>query len=143
LRPVDPQVRAKVRLLSRMGDFYIAPQLTKLFAMINPKSRDASIVDQAFKDIEAALGQIADFLEGYDYAVGNRLSLADYTLVPLFFFHRRHTRSDLFGRLSPLAGKMRTYYVDISKDAHVAKGPREMQTILAERQKAQAARAGA
>ncbi|MGZ5988976.1 MAG: hypothetical protein ACXWLZ_08010 [Rhizomicrobium sp.] len=52
--------------MSRMGDLYIAPQLTKLFAMINPKSRDARIVDQAFKDIKTALGQIAHFLEGHD-----------------------------------------------------------------------------
>ena len=142
LRPVHPQVRAKVRLLSRMGDLYIAPQLTKLFAMMNPKSRDASIVDQAFKDIKTALGQIAHFLEGHDYAVGNRLSLADCTLAPLFFFIDV-LLAPTFGRPSPLAGKMRTYYDGISKDAHVAKGPSEMQTILVERQKAQAAGAQA
>ncbi len=142
LRPVDPQVRAKVRLLSRMGDLYLAPQLTKLFAMMNPKSRDASVVDQAFKDIETALGQIAHFLEGPDYAVGSRLSLADCTLAPLFFLVDV-VLAPTFGRPSPLVGKMRTYYDGISKDVHVAKGLREMQTVLAERQKAQAAAAKA
>ncbi len=86
LRPVDPQVRAKVRLLSRLGDLTIAPQLTKLFAQMNPKTRDAAVVDQAFKDMDTALTQIAHFLEGPDYAVGNRLSLADCTLAPLLFF---------------------------------------------------------
>ncbi|MGZ5937853.1 MAG: hypothetical protein ACXWLK_10710, partial [Rhizomicrobium sp.] len=57
-------------------------------------------------------------------------------------FHRRRTRTDPC-RPSPLAGKMRTYYDGISKDAHVAKGLREMQNVLVERQKAQAAAAKA
>ena len=137
LRPVDPQVRAKVRLLSRMGDLYIAPQLTRLFPMLNPKGRDAAVVDQAFKDMEVALDHISHFLEGPDYAVGGRLSLADCTLAPLFFFIEV-LLAPTFGRASPIKGKMRTYYEGVSKDPHVAKGLREMQTLLAERQKAQA-----
>jgi glutathione S-transferase len=142
LRPVDPQVRAKVRLLSRMGDLYIAPLLTRLFPMMNPRTRDAAIVDQAFGDMDKALGQIAHFLEGPDYAVGNRLSLADCTLSPLLFFVEVML-APTFGRPSPLTGKMRTYYDGVSKDPHVAKGLKEMQAVLTERQKAQAAAAAA
>ena len=140
LRPVDPQTRAKVRLLSRMGDLYIAPQLTKLFAMMNPKSRDPALVEQAFKDMETALAHIAHFLEGPSYAVGDRLSLADCTLAPLIFFIEV-LLAPTFGRASPLTGKMRTYFDGVSKDPHVAKGLREMQTELSVRQKAQAAAA--
>lgn len=142
LRPVDPQSRAKVRLLSRMGDLYIAPQLTKLFPMMNPKARDAAVVDQAFKDLETAASQIGHFLEGPDYAVGNRLSLADCTLAPLLFFVEV-LLAPTFGKPSPLSGKMRTYYDGVSKDSHVAKGLKEMQAVLAERQKAAAAAAAA
>lgn len=142
LRPVDPQVRAKVRLLSRMGDLYIAPLLSRLFPMLNPKTRDAAVVDQAFKEMETALEHIGHFLEGPDYAVGGRLSLADCTLAPLFFFIEV-LLAPTFGRASPITGKMRTYYEGVSKDPHVAKGVREMQTLLSERQKAQAAEARA
>ena len=142
LRPVDPQMRAKVRLLSRMGDLYIAPQLTRLFPMLNPKTRDAGVVEQAFKEMTAALDHIGHFLEGPDYAVGGRLSLADCTLAPLFFFIEV-LLAPTFGRPSPITGKMRTYYEGVSKDPHVAKGLREMQTLLAERQKAQSAQARA
>jgi len=81
---------------------------------------------------------IAHFLEGPSYAVGNRLSLADCTLAPLFFFIEV-LLVPTFGRPSPLTGKMRAYYDGVSKDVHVAKGLREMQVVLSERQKAAAA----
>lgn len=136
LRPVDPQARAKVRLLSRMGDLYIAPLLTRLFAQMSPKTRDAAAVDQIFKELDTALGQLAHFLEGPSYALGSRLSLADCTLAPLLFF--LDALSPAFGKPSPLTGKMRTYYDGIAKDNHVAKGLKEMQAAMAERQKAMA-----
>ena len=126
LRPVDPQVRAKVRLLSRLGDLAIAPQLTRLFAQMNPKTRDAAVVDQAFKDMDTALTQIAHFLEGPDYAVGNRLSLADCTLAPLLFFVDGML-PQAFGKPSPLAGKMRAYFDGIARDSHVAKALKDIE----------------
>ena len=135
LRPVDPLARAKVRLLARMGDLYISPQLTKLFPQMSPKRREQAVVDQAFADLEAAAGQIAHFLEGPDYAVGNRLSLADCTLAPLFFFVEKML-TPTFAKPSPLTGKMRTYWEGVTKDPHVAKGLKEMQAVLDERAKA-------
>ncbi|MGZ5988975.1 MAG: hypothetical protein ACXWLZ_08005 [Rhizomicrobium sp.] len=68
--------------------------------------------------------------------------MADCTRAPLFFFIDV-VLAPTFGRPSPLASKMRTYYDGISKDAHVAKVLHEMQNVLVERQKVQAAAAKA
>lgn len=138
LRPVDPQARARVRLLSRIGDMYIAPHLLKLFGQLSPKTRDAAIIDQAFSDLNTALGQIAHFLEGPEYAAGGRLSLADCTLAPLLFFIDAFL-APTFGRSSPLQNKMKEYYEGVQQDPHVGRGLSEMRMALEERLKQQAA----
>jgi glutathione S-transferase len=138
LRPVDPMARAKVRLLSRMGDLYFAPPLVKLFGQLNPKVRDGAIVDQAFKDIETAGGHIAHVLEGPDYAAGSRLSLADCTLAPLMFFIEALIVPS-FGRPNPLPEKLQTYFEGVQKDTHIARGLSEMKAALDARLKQQAA----
>lgn len=138
LRPVDPAARARVRLLSRMGDVYLAPPMTRLFAQLNPKTRDAAIVDAAWADIQAALGHVAHFLEGPDYAAGNRLSLADCTLMPLLYFIEALLVPSL-GRQSPLDEKMRTYYDAALSDTHIARALAEMKIALEAKMKQQAA----
>lgn len=138
LRPVDPMARAKVRLLSRMGDLYLAPPLVKLFGQLNPKVRDAAIVDQAFQDIETACGHIAHVLEGPEYAAGSRLSLADCTLAPLIFFIEALIVPS-FGKSNPLPEKLRAYFEGVQKDAHIARGLSEMKAALDARLKQQAA----
>lgn len=138
LRPVDPMARAKVRLLSRMGDLYLSPPLIKLFGQLNPKARDGAVVDQAFKDVEIAGGHIAHVLEGPDYAAGSRLSLADCTLAPLIFFIEGLVVPS-FGRPNPLPEKLKSYFDGVQKDHHVARGLSEMKAALDARIKQQAA----
>ena len=138
LRPVDPMARAKVRLLSRMGDLYLSPPLVTLFGQLNPKARDAAAVDKAFKDIEIAGGHIAYILEGPDYAAGGRLSLADCTLIPLMAFVES-LLVPVFGRPNPLPEKVQSYFANAQKDAHIARGLGEMRTALEARMKQMAA----
>jgi glutathione S-transferase len=138
LRPVDPEARARTRLLSRMADLYIGGALTKLFGQMRFKTRDAAITDAAFVELETAFDRIAHFLEGPDYAVGHRLSLADCTLVPLLFLIDARI-APVFRRPSPITGKLKTYFDGARKDPHIAKGLSEMQTALEAYAKAQAA----
>jgi glutathione S-transferase len=138
LRPVDPMARAKVRLLSRMGDLYLSPPLVALFGQLNPKTRDPAIVDRSFKEIETAAGHIARILEGPDYAAGGRLSLADCTLAPLFAFVES-LLVPVFGKPNPLPEKLQTYFANAQNDPHIARGLSEMRAALAARMKQQAA----
>ena len=130
--------RAKVRLVSRMGDLYLAPPLVKLFCQLNPKTRDAAVVDAAFKDLETACANISNVLEGPDYAAGERLSLADCTLAPLLAFIDALIVPS-FGKPNPLTAKLIAYFDGVQKDVHIARGLAEMKAALAARMKQQAA----
>lgn len=138
LRPVDPMARAKVRLISRMSDLYIAPPLVRLFGQLNPKTRDAAIVEQALKDLDSGCNHVAHVLEGPDYAAGGRLSLADCTLAPLLAFIEALI-VPTFAKPNLLNAKLKAYFDGVQKDAHIARGIAEMRAALEARMKQQAA----
>ena len=85
LMPKDPWARARVRLLSRISDIYIVMAMLPLFNMVAapPASWDQTVVSRQLDEI----GQALDFLEEYigeqGYAVGNSLTHADGTLLPI------------------------------------------------------------
>lgn len=133
LRPADPKQRAKSRLLARLADHYVFPPLAKLFAQANPAARNAAVVDQAFIDMATALKHVEHHLEGPEFAVGGKLSLADCALAPYLFFVEAF--APFFGRSNVLDGKLRTYYDGVKKNPHVAKALGEMQVALMERMK--------
>lgn len=84
LRPSDPYDRAKMRLLSRICDFYLVMAMVPLF--------DYSARSRRTWDLEGilrAMGRICDalaYLETYigtqGYAVGEAISQADGAIVP-------------------------------------------------------------
>lgn len=86
----DPQVAARERLLVRLADVYVVPELGGLFgARENPAA-----VAPALMKLELALGYIEHFRHAGDiHAIGDRFSIADAALIPLFFFF------DAFGAL--------------------------------------------
>jgi glutathione S-transferase len=90
LLPDDPKARAKVRLLARMTDLYLVPALTPIFrARENPDA-----VPAALEALGTALAQLeAVRPAGVSHAATNGWSLADATMMPVFFF------LDAFGRL--------------------------------------------
>lgn len=83
LLPADPKARAKVRLLARFADLYLAPALTPIFrAREKPEE-----VPAALEALGKALDQL-EALRGADtpWAAGDAPTLADATLMPVFFF---------------------------------------------------------
>jgi glutathione S-transferase len=89
LRPADPQPRARMRLLVRFADLYLVPPLVTLFGQVNPAQRDAKVVKEKLDELRPRYDQLAGFLGPGPYAVGESLTLADCTLLPLFFFATR------------------------------------------------------
>lgn len=83
LVPVDAQAAAKVRLLVRLADVYVVPNLGGLFnARDKPEGVPAAMAGMA-----AALGYIEHFRAPDDqFAFGNSFTLADAALIPLCFF---------------------------------------------------------
>jgi glutathione S-transferase len=129
LRPIDPEARARARLLSRMGDIYLAPLFQQLLVQVDPKTRNAARISSTFDDLEAVLGTMTNYIEGPDYAVGERLSLADCALAPFFFFIDTFL-ARTFDLPSPLKGSMKLYYENSQKDPHIARTIGEMNAAL-------------
>ena len=83
LLPDDVAGATKVRLLVRLADSYVVPQLGGLF---RGRENPAGVPD-ALKGMGEALGYIEHYRSADDeFAYGGSFSLADAALIPLFFF---------------------------------------------------------
>lgn len=83
LIPADPKAAAKVRLLVRLADTYVVPQLGGLF---RGRENPAGVPD-ALKAMGEALSYIEHYRDaGDEFAFGNSFTQADAALIPLFFF---------------------------------------------------------
>jgi glutathione S-transferase len=83
LLPVDEKAAARVRLLLRLADVYMVPQLGGLF---RGRENPAGVPD-ALKGMAEALGYIEHYRRADDdFAVGGSFTQADAALIPLFFF---------------------------------------------------------
>jgi glutathione S-transferase len=83
LLPVEAKDAALVRLIVRLADVYMVPQLGGLF---RGRENPAGVPD-ALKGMGEALGYIEHYRRaGDEFAIGSRFSLADAALIPLFFF---------------------------------------------------------
>jgi glutathione S-transferase len=90
----DPKVAARERLLVRLADVYIVPELGGLF---NAREKPEGLAP-ALEKIGTAMGYIEHFRNAGDtFAIGDRFSIADAALIPLFFFF------DAFGAGMPTA----------------------------------------
>ncbi len=85
LRPRDPQERARVRLLSRISDFYVVMAMVPLFDIVAtpPKEWDQARVQRALGEIAAALRHVEAYIGTEGYAVGKSLTQADGVLLPV------------------------------------------------------------
>ncbi|WP_310498799.1 glutathione S-transferase family protein [Sandarakinorhabdus sp.] len=83
LMPADAKAAATVRLIIRLADVYVVPNLGGLFgARDKPEG-----VPAAMAGMTAALGYIEHFRNADDdFVVGGSFTQADAALIPLFFF---------------------------------------------------------
>ena len=130
LRPESADDRARMRLLSRIGDLYVMDPMTKLFGQINPKGRDQALVDRELAELAKGLGWLAAYIDGSQYAVGDSLTLADCTLAPMLFFYEQI--GPMFGSVDPFkevpaVGK---YYQALKQNPHVARVVEELDVAL-------------
>ncbi|MFZ3032447.1 MAG: glutathione S-transferase family protein [Parvibaculum sp.] len=130
LRPDDAESRARMRLLSRLGDLYVMEPMTKLFGQINPKGRDQALVDARMAELNSGMAWLDHYLDGSPYAVGGKLTLADCALAPMLFFYKQI--GPMFGFVDPFA-KLKSacdYYKGLQQDAHAARVIEEVEVAL-------------
>jgi glutathione S-transferase len=80
--PVDDFDRATSRLISRLVDLYIAPQVGPMFRQMNPANRDAAIIDSAAAEFAKAFGYVEHFMGDGPFCVGAEPTLGDCALAP-------------------------------------------------------------
>jgi glutathione S-transferase len=82
LLPADPEGRARVRLIARIGDLYVGNPAFGLFAQMNPATRDEAVAKGLLDKVEEGLGWLECYIADTGYAAGGDLTIADCTIVP-------------------------------------------------------------
>jgi glutathione S-transferase len=80
--PADKLERAGSRLISRIVDTYVAPQVAPFFRNMNPASRDQAAVDAAGAELKKAFGYLEQFMGAGPFCVGAQPTLGDCALAP-------------------------------------------------------------
>lgn len=130
LRPSDPILCARMRLLTRIGDLYIMYPMGELFGQISPVDRDQMKVDEQMVELAKGMSWLDHYLDGTSYAIDNRLTLADCALVPALFFYEQI--GPMFGMVAPLKKypKIEAYFKGIKENPHAARVLKEIDAAL-------------
>lgn len=141
LRPENLEARARMRLLSRMNDFYIFEPLFPLFGHLSRKTRDQAVVDRKLKALDRGLRAVEHFLPEEGLAAGPALTLADCSLVPVLLFVV--TYLPYFGLESPFQPypRVAAYWSRVEQEPSAARVIGEIREAM--KAKAEAARAAA
>ncbi len=102
--PADPMGRATSRLISRITDFYVAPNTGPLFRQLNPAERDQSAVDATVTDLAAAFGYVEHFMAAGPFCAGAEPSLGDCALAPVVIFMQKALFPAFTGIVDPTRG---------------------------------------
>jgi glutathione S-transferase len=130
LRPANDLDRARMRALAEMCDSYLVPSMLELFDQFPPNQRDQATIDRCFGEIEPGLDRIEAFLGKGPYALDGRLTLADCSLAPAFFFLVRIVPA--LGGKNPLESrpKLQSWWNAVREDASVKRVMDEMRAAL-------------
>lgn len=124
LRPADAFGRARMRLLSRICDFYVVMAMVPLFALSGRSRRhwEAEKVEAAAAKIAEALGFLETYIGEDGYAVGAALSQADGAIAPQLVLAAEWI-PQLFGTPNPLADlpRLSAYWRAVQADPIVAR----------------------
>jgi glutathione S-transferase len=132
LRPRDELERARMRLISRFVDLYLAPGLSPLFAQVNPKTRDPGALAEGLEQVRPLFELLGQFLAPGPFACGESLSLADCALLP--FFHFAVRGFPMLGEKEPSIGrpKLAAWWDAVGRHPAVATVQAELDAALAE-----------
>ena len=118
--------RARVRLVTQLGEQYVMTAMGPLFGMFDAKTRDEAAIAAQLTKLDAALKPLNDLLQPGKYAVGDSLTTADVWLAPLRFtlegLASFSGKTDLLDRYTAL----HAYRGVAQKDPHLAYIWREM-----------------
>ena len=74
--------RASSRMISRITDLYIAPNVSNMVRQVNPDSRDLAVIDESKHAFEKAFGYLEHFMGTGPFSVNETPSLGDCSAGP-------------------------------------------------------------
>ena len=80
--PADALDRATSRLIARINDIYLAPQVGPLFMQLNPAKRDEKAIEAAAPELSKCFGYFEHFMGDGPFCVGTEPTLGDCALAP-------------------------------------------------------------
>jgi glutathione S-transferase len=130
--PDGPIERARVRLLCRTVDLYVAtPVIQLLNNELGARSEDISA--SALGMIERGMRGLERWISAGPYALGDTRSLADCAIPPALFCMKTVSPSLGVSGLPVFGPKVETYYEAIQRDRYVAECLSRMATGLEQR----------
>ena len=137
LRPADLWERARMRLLSRICDFYVVMAMVPLFNLAARSRRhwEPAVVQAAVGKLAEALGYLEGYIGEDGSAVGHALTQADGAIAPQLVLASEWIPG-LFGTPDPLDGlpKLAAYWRAIQKDPLAARLIEETREAIREEQ---------
>ena len=82
LMPAGAEDKAKARLIARAAELYVQGPIGKLYAHMDPATRDQAVVDSVLDEIRKGLEYVNTFIGYGRFAVGDTFSKADCVLAP-------------------------------------------------------------
>jgi glutathione S-transferase len=120
--PADPLDRARSRLIGRIVDIYLAPQVSPLFRQLNPAGRDSAMVESAAKEFAKVYGYVEHAMGPGPFCVGNTPTFGDCALATTTMMVNKIISGGNFDIPNPVAsGRLATWWKAI--EAHPACGP--------------------
>jgi len=128
LRPSDLLLLARARLIARIGDIYVQPTIFPLFSQMNPATRDPTAVETHMTALVKGLGWLELYIGEGNFAVGDKVTIADCSLIPVLFFVDLMAKT--FGRPDLLANhpKVAAYWAKANAEPIAANVIQEMTT---------------
>lgn len=142
--PADKLDRARSRLISRIVDTYIAPQIGPFFRNMNPASRDQAAIDAAGAELKKTFGYLEHFMGAGPFCVGAEPTLGDCALGPHTVLLKRMVFANFPSVADPTQGngRLATWWQAIQGHATCKAMLDEYGTALDGFMKAMAARGG-
>jgi glutathione S-transferase len=93
LRGDTAETTAHIRMLSRITDLYLVPALQPFRSYLKGENENRANLHEGVENLQPIFTMYEYFMTGNDFAVAEKLSLADCAMAPLFYYLRYFSKA--------------------------------------------------